>query len=68
MSPASSRPLRLASAGVPAVLARASVATVEVGVEVDEPSEVTVVSARPFAVATAVLRTLPASTSAWVIV
>ena len=62
------RPLVLTSVGVPAVLVSVAVAVVEVGVEVDEVFETTVVPAGFFPVAVAVLLTVPASTSAWVIV
>ena len=68
MSPASTRPLPFTSAGVPAVLSRVIVASVDVGVDVLDGIEVTVPPPGfvPFAVA--VLSTEPASTSAWVIV
>ncbi|GAB2588485.1 hypothetical protein GCM10009593_29360 [Microlunatus antarcticus] len=67
VSPASTRPLVLASTGVPAVLVRARVATVEVGVVVLEAFEVTVAPPGFRAAAVAVLFTAPAFTSAWVI-
>ncbi|GAB2588496.1 hypothetical protein GCM10009593_29380 [Microlunatus antarcticus] len=54
--------------GVPAVLVRASVAVVAVGVDVVEALDVTAVPAGLRPVAVAVLATAPASTSAWVIV
>ena len=58
----------LTSTGVPAVLVSASVAVVEVGVAVDDGFEVTVAPAGLRPVTVAVLATVPASTSAWVIV
>ncbi|GAB2588511.1 hypothetical protein GCM10009593_29410 [Microlunatus antarcticus] len=66
-SPASTRPFVLTSVGVPAVLTRASVVTVDVGVDVLAGLEVrrTLFGSRPLTVA--VLATAPASTSAWVI-
>ena len=67
-SPASTRPLLLTSVGLVALLTSASVATVEVGVDVEEALELTVVPAGLRPVAVAVLLTVPASTSACVIV
>ena len=68
VSPASTRPLVLVSIGVAAVLVRERVATLEVGVAVEELVEVTVPPAGLRLVAVAVLVTAPEFTSAWVIV
>ena len=68
VSPASTRPLPLTSTGVPAVLVSERVATLEVGVAVEELFEVTVPPAGLRPVAVAVLVTAPEFTSAWVIV
>ena len=67
VSPASTRPLVLTSVGVPAVLVRLRVATLDVGVAVQELGEVTAPPAGLRLVAVAVLLTLPEFTSAWVI-
>ena len=57
----------MTSTGVPAVLARVTDETVDVGVVVDDAFEVTVAFVGLLPVAVAVLFTAPASTSAWVI-
>ncbi|GAB2588475.1 hypothetical protein GCM10009593_29340 [Microlunatus antarcticus] len=64
----STRPLPFTSVGVPAVLVRLSVATVEVGVDVEDALEVTAALPGVRPVAVAVLATAPASTSPCVIV
>ena len=68
VSPASTRPLPSTSTGVPARLSRLRVATVLVGVLVVSVTGATAVPSGSVAVAVAVLSTVPASTSAWVIV
>ena len=68
VSPASTRPLVLVSVGVPAVLVRLRVAAVEVAVDVLDVFEVTAVPPGFRLVALAEFWTLPASTSAWLIV
>ena len=65
VSPASTRPLPSTSVGVPARLSRVSVATVLVGVLVVSGLGHGV-PVGAVAVAAAVLSTVPASTSAWV--
>ena len=67
VSPASTRPEPSASTGVPACLSSVRVATVLVGVLVVSVVGGTEVPSGPVAVAVAVLSTVPASTSAWVI-
>ena len=66
MSPASTRPLALVSMGVAAVLVRVRLVAVLVGVRVVELEEVSRGSRRGSGGAVAVLVTVPASTSAWV--
>ena len=68
VSPASTRLLLSASTGVPACLSRVRVATVLVGVLVVSVAGSTARPDGSFAVPVAVLFTVPASTSAWVIV
>ena len=67
VSPASTRPLPSTSTGVPACLSRVRVATSLVGVLVLSGPAVTASPFGAVAVAVAVLSTVPASTSAWVI-
>ena len=67
VSPASTRPLPFASTAWPACLSSVRVATVLVGVLVVSVAGRTGVPSGPVAVAVAVLSTVPASTSAWVI-
>ena len=66
VSPASTRLLPSVSTGVPACLSRVRVATVLVGVLVVSVAGRTGAPSGPLAVAVAVLSTVPASTSAWV--
>ncbi len=67
VSPASTRPLPLTSAGSPADLSRVMVAMVEVGVVVVSDGDVTAGPLGGVPEAVAVLMTLPLSTSAWLI-
>ncbi len=68
VSPASTRPLPLVSAGAEATLSMLSDLTVEVGVDVVEGLELTVPPAGPVPEAVAELSTDPAFTSACVTV